>query len=64
MVKIFFEKDETKKKELEEKMESEIAPAFMKHMTEILAKNGGNWMVGKGVSYTSYCKYTLFGNYA
>ena len=49
-VKIFFEKDEDKKKELEEKMQNETAPAFIKNMTTILTKNGGQYMVGKGVS--------------
>ena len=49
-VKIFFEKDEDKKKGLEEKMHNEIAPAFIKNMTTILTKNGGQYMVGKGVS--------------
>ena len=33
MVKGYFEKDETKKKELEEKMKNEVAPAFLKNMT-------------------------------
>lgn len=45
-----FEKDETKKKELQEKMKNETAPAYLKHMTTILTKNGGQYMVGKGVS--------------
>ena len=49
-VKIFFEKDEDKKKGLEEKMQNETAPAFIKNMTIILTKNGGQYMVGKGVS--------------
>ena len=49
-VKIFFEKDEDKKKGLEEKMHNEIAPAFIKNMTTVLTKNGGQYMVGKGVS--------------
>ena len=49
-VKIFFEKDEDKKKGLEEKMHNEIAPAFIKNMTTILTKNGGQYRVGKGVS--------------
>ena len=49
-VKIFFEKDEDKKKGLEEKMHNEIAPAFIKNMTTILTKNGGQYMVGKEVS--------------
>ena len=45
-----FEKDETKKNELKEKMKNETAPAFLKHMTTILTKNGGQYMVGTGVS--------------
>ena len=49
-VKGYFEKDETKKKELEEKMKNEFAPAWIKNMTTILTSNGGQWLVGKGVS--------------
>ena len=49
-MKILFEKDEDKKKGLEEKMQNETAPAFIKNMTIILTKNGGQYMVGKGVS--------------
>ena len=45
-----FEKDETKKKELHESMKNETTPAYLKHMTTILTKNGGQYMVGKGVS--------------
>ena len=45
-----FEKDEAKKAELQEKMKNETAPAFLKNMTTILTKNGGQFMVGKGVS--------------
>ena len=48
LVKGYFEKDETKKKELEEKMKNEVAPAFLKNMTTIITSNGGNWLVGKG----------------
>ena len=54
MVKQYFEKDENKKKELEEKMKNEVAPAFIKNMTTILTTNGGQWLVGKGVSYISF----------
>ena len=50
IVKVMFEKDETKKKELHESMKNETTPAFLKHMTTILTKNGGQYMVGKGVS--------------
>ena len=47
---MYFEKDEAKKKELEEKLKSETIPAFFKQMITILTKNGGKYMVGKGVS--------------
>jgi hypothetical protein len=50
IAKGMFEKDEEKKKELHEKMKNETAPAFLKLMTTILTKNGGQYMVGKGVS--------------
>ena len=54
MVKGYFEKDETKKKELEEKMKNEVAPAFLKNMTTILTNNGGQWLVGKSVSLPDF----------
>merc|ERR1712223_1027564 len=43
MVKQYFEKDEAKKKE--------VAPAFIKNMTTILTTNGGQWLVGKGLTW-------------
>ena len=57
MVKGYFEKDEAKKKELEEKMKNEVAPAWVKNMTTILTSNGGQWLVGKGVSQNNFFKY-------
>merc|ERR1712018_323156 len=51
LVKGYFEKDETKKKELEEKMKNEVAPAFLKNMTTIITSNGGQWLVGKGLTW-------------
>ena len=50
IVKVHYEKNEEVKKELAEKMKTETAPAFLKTMTTILTKNGGQYMVGKGVS--------------
>ena len=38
------------KKEIENKIKNEIIPAFLRQMSEILIKNGGEFMVGKGVS--------------
>merc|ERR1711953_392909 len=51
IVKVIFEKDETKKMELHESMKNETTPAFLKHMTTILTKNGGQYMVGKGLTW-------------
>ena len=51
IVKVMFEKDEAKKNELKEKMKNETTTAFLKNMTTILTKNGGQYLVGKGVSY-------------
>lgn len=51
IVKVHFEKNEEVKKELGEKMKTETAPAFLKTMTAILTKNGGHYMVGKGVTW-------------
>ena len=50
VVRVMYEKDEAKKKELEATMKAETAPAFLKNMTAILMKNGGKYMVGNGVS--------------
>ena len=69
--KIIYDKEATnelegkdKKKELGSKMKTEIAPTFFKNMITILTKNGGQYMVGKGVSlvftrgnYQLYKKY-------
>jgi glutathione S-transferase len=51
LAKVMFEKDDAKKKELQEKMKNETVPAYLKHMTEILTKNGGLYMVGKGLTW-------------
>ena len=37
------------KKEIENKIKNETVPAFLRQMSEILIKNGGEFMVGKGV---------------
>ena len=37
------------KKEIENKIKNETIPAFLRQMSEILIKNGGEFMVGKGV---------------
>ena len=50
MVKVMFEKDEALKKQFQEKLKTETAPAFLKTMTTFLMKNGGQYMVGNGVS--------------
>ena len=47
---VYFEKDEAKKKVRKEKLKVEITPEFCNQMTTILTKNGGQYMVGKGVS--------------
>ncbi len=49
-VKVMQEKDEGKKKELEEKMKSETMPSFLKLFEKILLKNGGKFYVGNNVS--------------
>ena len=51
LVKVTFEKDETKKAELAEKMQKEIVPTAMANLEAILAKNGGKHMVGNDVSF-------------
>ena len=42
------------KKEIENKIKNEIIPAFLRQMSEILIKNGGEFMVGKGVRIQFY----------
>jgi glutathione S-transferase len=59
LVKGYFEKDETKKKELEDKMKNEVAPAFLKNMTTIITSNGGNWLVGKGLTWADIAVSTI-----
>ena len=51
MYKVTFEKDETKKAELEKKMQKETVPTNMANLEAILAKNGGKYMVGNDVSF-------------
>ena len=42
------------KKEIENKIKNETIPAFLRQMSEILIKNGGEFMVGKGVRIKFY----------
>ena len=42
------------KKEIENKIKNETIPAFLRQMSEILIKNGGEFMVGKGVRIQFY----------
>lgn len=51
MYKVTFEKDATKKAELEKKMQKETVPTNMANLEAILAKNGGKYMVGNDVSF-------------
>ena len=53
LVKAHFEKDETKKAELMDKMQKETVPTAMANLEAILAKNGGKYMVGNDVSLPS-----------
>merc|ERR1712012_218549 len=54
LVKVTFEKDETKKAELAEKMQKEIVPTAMANLEKILAKNGGKHMVGNDVTWADF----------
>ena len=51
--KAVFEKDETKKAELMDKMLKETVTPAMANLEAILAKNGGKYMVGNDVSLPS-----------
>ena len=53
LVKAVFEKDETKKAELMDKMLKETVTPAMANLEAILAKNGGKFMVGNDVSLPS-----------
>ena len=53
LVKAVFEKDETKKAELMDKMLKETVTPAMANLEAILAKNGGKYMVGNDVSLQS-----------
>ena len=58
LLKAVFEKDETKKAELMEKMQKETVPTAMCNLEAILAKNGGKYMVGNDVSVQSlFCGF-------
>jgi len=49
--KVHFEGDEAKKKEGCENLKTVIVPGFGKSMTAILTKNGGQYMVGNGLTW-------------
>jgi glutathione S-transferase len=51
VIPIMFEKDEAKKKTLSERMKKEDFPAFMKNMAKALEDNGGQYLVGSGLTY-------------
>ena len=42
--------NEPTKKEIENKIKNETIPSFLRQMSEILMRNEGEFMVGKGVS--------------
>ena len=58
---IFREKDEAKKKEMAEKFKKEELPPFMKNMAQALKDNGGEWLVGSGVTYADIMLAGLLG---
>merc|ERR1712088_88336 len=58
---IFREKDEAKKKEMAEKFKKEELPPFMKNMAQALTDNGGQWLVGGGVTYADIMLAGLLG---
>ena len=58
---IYREKDEAKKKEMAEKFKKEELPPFMKNMAQTLKDNGGNWLVGGGLTYADIMLAGLLG---
>ncbi|CAC5371723.1 HPGDS [Mytilus coruscus] len=50
MVKVFFEKDETKKAENNKKFNTEVLPKFFAFMAKLLKENGGKCLVGSKLS--------------
>lgn len=59
MGKVFRETDEAKKKELQEKLATEIAPAHMKILEERLAKSGSGFFVSSGFTWTDALLFVL-----
>ena len=53
------ETDETKKKQLEEKIYKEIVPAHMKYFEERLAKSGSGFVVPSGLSWVDIYLFSL-----
>ncbi len=49
MVKTWFEPDEAKKKEAQEKLKNETVPNALKLFEKTLAENGGKFLVGNSV---------------
>ena len=51
MIPVMKEADEAKKKELMEKAKTETVPQFLMQMDKALKSNGGNFLVGSGLTW-------------
>jgi glutathione S-transferase len=51
MIKIYFEKDETRKAELSKKFETELCPNSLKNFEQRLTQNGSGYLVGSSLTY-------------
>jgi glutathione S-transferase len=61
-VKVYLEKDENKKKELQERLSNEVIPNNLKLFESKLAKTNTGYLIGKGLTWTDlYLVSTLEG---
>lgn len=59
IIKVFRETNEVKKKELQDKLTSEIVPAHMKILEERLIKSGSGFFVTSGFTWVDLLLYVL-----
>jgi len=60
IVKIVFEKDEEKKKEIQKNLEDVVYPKFLRYFEKSLEKNGGEYFVGDSLSLADLAVYDGF----
>ncbi len=61
LIKFFFEKDETKKAELNEKLKNETLPKFLGILQKLIVSNPSGWLYGSKVTYADFVLYNVMG---